>query len=436
MVLGATLIGLVACETRESITGSDIDLVEGTGALALTVDAKEPISTKAGISTSDFPVVISTEEDGVIKEFLVKNLPEKISLEVGNYNVEAHSPFVLNKEMDKAYYAGNADLVIKNGITSQVTVTCKRQNCRIRLNYGNDFRSTFKSWTITLNDGSESVLEYAYDGQGFPSNPEDVYWYFEPNVVDKIKVHIDAVTNDGQRISDERIYAKADAFESYDEDTKYFTGGDALDIYLEVAKVDAPTEGDLSGIVIFDISLWTEDSQESVKIPVEDEVTTPSEPEEGGDNEGNEGTGSENVVLTFPADVNYGTKGTGMPTTADVNIKTPKGLDKMIVKIKGGNADFDAILVDLKMDGQSFLMSGEGVNVVGNSQFQDLLSNFGLTVPQKNATEYNFPIAVFFTFLNATGATDAGKAHEFHISVIDMEGNSNSGIYKVSIYEE
>ena len=107
-----------------------------------------------------------------------------------------------------------------------------------------------------------------------------------------------------------------------------------------------------------------------------------------------------------------------------------------IVKIKGGNADFDAILVDLKMDGQSFLMSGEGVNVVGNSQFQDLLSNFGLTVPQKNATEYNFPIAVFFTFLNATGATDAGKAHEFHISVIDMEGNSNSGIYKVSIYEE
>ena len=196
MVLGATLIGLVACETRESITGSDIDLVEGTGALALTVDAKEPISTKAGISTSDFPVIISTEEDEIIKEYLVKDLPEKISLEIGKYKVEAHSPFELEKEMDKAYYAGNADLTIINQVTSQVKVTCKRQNCRIRLNYGNDFRSAFKSWTITLNDGSESVLEYTYDGQGFPSNPEDVYWYFEPNVVDKIKVHIDAVTNE------------------------------------------------------------------------------------------------------------------------------------------------------------------------------------------------------------------------------------------------
>lgn len=436
IVLGATLIGLVACETRESITGSDIDLVEGTGALALTVDAKEPVSTKAGVSTSDFPVIISTEEDEIIKEYLVKDLPEKISLEIGKYKVEAHSPFELEKEMDKAYYAGNADLTIINQVTSQIKVTCKRQNCRIRLNYGNDFRSAFKSWTITLNDGSESVLEYTYDGQGFPSNPEDVYWYFEPNVVDKIKVHIDAVTNEGQRISDDRIYAKADAFESYDEDTKYFTGGDALDIYLEVAKVDAPTEGDLSGIIIFDISLWTEDSSESVKIPVEDEVITPSEPEEGGDNEGNEGAGSDNVILTFPADVNYGTKGTGMPTSADVNIKTPKGLDKMIVKIKGGNTAFDAILVDLTMDGQSFLMSGDGVDVVENNDFQSLLNNFSLTAPKDGSLEYNFPIAVFFSFLNVTGATDAGKAHEFHISVIDKEGNSNSGIYKVSIYEE
>ena len=110
-----------------------------------------------------------------------------------------------------------------------------------------------------------------------------MYWYFEPNVVDKIKVHIDAVTNEGQRISDDRIYAKADAFESYDEDTKYFTGGDALDIYLEVAKVDAPTEGDLSGIVIFDISLWTEDSSESVNIPVEDEVIDDPEMPGGSD---------------------------------------------------------------------------------------------------------------------------------------------------------
>ena len=274
IVLGATLIGLVACEIRESLTGSDLDLAEGTGALALTVDAKEPVSTKAGISTSDFPIVISTEEEEIVKECLVKDLPEKISLEVGKYKVEAHSPFTLSKEMDKAYYAGNADLTIRNGVTSQVTVTCKRQNCRIRLNYGNDFRSAFKSWTITLNDGFESVLEYAYDGQGFPSNPEDVYWHFEPNTVEKIKVHIDAITKEGLRISDDRIYAKADAFESYDEDTKYFTGGDALDIYLEVEKADVPTEGDLSGIVIFDISLWAEDSSESVKIPVEDEPKT------------------------------------------------------------------------------------------------------------------------------------------------------------------
>ena len=116
IVLGATLIGLVACETRESLTGSELDLAEGTGALALTVDAKEPVSTKAGVSTSDFPVIISTEEDEIIKEYLVKDLPEKISLEIGKYKVEAHSPFELEKEMDKAYYAGHADLTIINQV--------------------------------------------------------------------------------------------------------------------------------------------------------------------------------------------------------------------------------------------------------------------------------------------------------------------------------
>ncbi|MBR5296482.1 MAG: DUF4493 domain-containing protein [Parabacteroides sp.] len=434
MVLGAALcMGLVACETRESLTENDYTLVEGTGALTLRVDAKEPVSTKAGVSTSNFPVVILNEKGEVVKEYVVKNLPEKVSLEIGKYKVEANSPFELEKVMDYAYYAGNTDFTIINQVVSQAVVTCKRQNCRISLNYDNDFRSTFKSWTITLNDGSESVLSYTYDGTGFASNPADVYWYFEPNTVGKINVHIDAVTKDGQRISDDRAYVKADATQKYDDDNVYFAGGDALDINFTVAVIDMPTEGDLSDIIILDVNLWTESSSESVTIPVEDEVIIPSEPEEGGDNEG---TGSDDVQLTFPANANYGSKGTGMPTTADVNIKTPKGLDKMIVKIKGGNDAFDKILIDLTMDGQSFLMSGDGVDVVGNSQFQELLSNFSLSAPQKGVTEYNFPIAVFFTFLNVTGATDAGKAHEFHISVKDKEGNANSGIYKVTIYEE
>lgn len=170
------------------------------------------------------------------------------------------------------------------------------------------------------------------------------------------------------------------------------------------------------------------------------------------DNDGNTASGVYSVAITkkatetpdgaptlqLPTDVTYGSKGTGMPASADAIISAESGLDKVIVKISGGNSAFNEILTDLKMDGQSFLMSGDGVDIINNSDFTMLLKSVDETwaAPVDGTTSYEFHIGAFFSFLNQTGATDEGKAHEFHIEVTDKNGNSTSGVFKVTITAE
>ena len=103
--------------------------------------------------------------------------------------------------------------------------------------------------------------------------------------------------------------------------------------------------------------------------------------------------------------------------------------------ITAGNDAFQAILVDLTMDGQSFLAENGGVDLIDNADFGNLVSTVGSTAPKDGDTSYKFPIGAFFTFLDMTGATDPGKQHEFHITVTDKNGETANGVFKVTINE-
>lgn len=430
-VCAVAWLGLTSCETRESILDNDSTLKNGYGALELSVTAKEPV-TKA-VSTNEFPVIITGEDGEVVSdEYTGGTLPDKIVLPVGDYTVSAHSSGTLEKSMEGPYYAGSADLAITNKVTQQTTVTCTQQNSRIRLEYDDKFLTTFSEWLVTVDDGSESVLAYTYQNG---ISPRDVYYLFGDKV-EELLVNVSAKTMAGETVKGSYKFTKENASASYENESKYFEGGDALVIKLTALEPDAPTTGQVAEINVT-VNITFANSDTSVIIPVEDLGTVEDDPNQGGEGDG-DNTGSDAVSLVFPADANYGSEGTGMPTKADVNIKTPKGLEKMNVRIKGGNADFDEILEGLRMDGQSFKMDSLGCDVVDNQDFDNLLKSVDetLAAPTSGVTEYDFPISFFFSLLSLTGATEEGKAHEFHISVTDKEGNTNSGVYKVTIYEE
>lgn len=403
---------LASCEMKNELTGSLTDKAD-TGALELGVSVKQPVSqTRADasdIDTNTFPITVkgtSAEVDTIVRNYnTLAEMPASITVPVGTYNVSSHTPGTLEKQMTAPYYSGDTEVTVTKDITSSVNVVCRMANSRIQLNYGEDFKKAFSEWTITIDDGSEMALSYTQENL----NPEAVYWYFGDNVT-AIKVNITAKTTAGNTVTQSQTFRKADASENYEEVGDNFTGGDALQINM--GTVESAT-GTVTGITI-NTHITFEDESESVEIP------TP---------------GGGPVALDLPADVTYSISEGTAPSSADAYIASEAGLDKIVVTITAGNDAFQAILVDLTMDGQSFLAENGGVDLIDNADFGNLVSTVGSTAPKDGDTSYTFPIGAFFTFLNMTGATDPGKQHEFHITVTDKNGETANGVFKVTINE-
>lgn len=433
LILGtAAMLSLASCELKNELTGSLSDK-EDTGSIELGVSVKQPVSqTRAdvsGIDTNTYPVVIQGTSDEVtdIKyEYeTLSEMPASIIVPVGQYTLSSHTPGTLEKQMTAPYYAGSTDITVSKDIASKTDIVCRMANSRIQMNYGEDFKEAFSQWTITVNDGSEMALSYTQENL----TPAPVYWHFEDNVT-AITVNIRATTTAGNTVSQKQTFHKSDAGTNYEEVGDAFTGGDALEINM--GTVTSST-GDLEGITI-NTNITFEDSSEAVEIPTHDsnESTDTDEPEEGGQG-GEETEGA--VTLNLPADVTYSKSAGDAPASANAYIASEAGLDKIIVTITAGNDAFQAILVDLKMDGQSFLAENGGVDLIDNSDFGNLVATVGSQAPTDGIKEYTFPIGAFFTFLDMTGATDAGKSHEFHITVTDKNGKTANGVFKVTINE-
>lgn len=428
-VLGIlTILSLASCEMKNELTGNTSPKTE-MGILELGISVKQPASqTRAGgVATNSFPVIItgaSAEVADIKKEYAtVEEMPSSVSLPVGKYTVTSHTPGKLEKKMSIPYYGGSTTMSITKGITTSTSVVCKMQNSRIQIKYGDDFQSSFQSWTITVDDGSSTAL--SFDDKDIA--PSAIYWNFDDSSVTAITVNIRAVTTEGNTVSESRTFKKSDASDKYEDENEFFNGGDALDINM--GTVSSST-GSVSGITIKTFITF-ENESESVEIPVGGEEEPGGGEEGGGDNPGeNPGNGP---TLKLPKDVNYSLSNeSSIPTSADAIISASAGLENIIVTIVAGNTEFDEILTELKMDGQSFKEGG--VNLVENSDFNNLLSNVELpNGPTKGDTEYTFPIGVFFTFLNATGATDAGKTHQFNITITDRNGETTTGTFKVGI---
>lgn len=423
----AAMFFLASCEMKNELTGSLTDKAD-TGALELGVSVKQPVSqTRADasdIDTNTFPITVKGTSAGV--DTIVRNyntlaeMPASITVPVGTYNVSSHTPGTLEKQMTAPYYSGDTEVTVTKDITSSVNVVCRMANSRIQLNYGEDFKKAFSEWTITIDDGGEMALSYTQENL----NPEAVYWYFGDNVT-AIKVNITAKTTAGNTVTQSQTFRKADASENYEEVGDNFTGGDALQINM--GTVESAT-GTVTGITI-NTHITFEDESESVEIPTtgDDDKDEPEEPTP------DPGEGA--VTLDLPDDVTYSIEEGTAPSSADAYIASEAGLDKIVVTITAGNDAFQAILVDLTMDGQSFLAENGGVDLIDNADFGNLVSTVSSTAPKDGDTSYTFPIGAFFTFLDMTGATDPGKQHEFHITVTDKNGETANGVFKVTINE-
>lgn len=410
-----TTLSLASCELKNELTGNNSDKVV-TGTLELGVSVRQPGSqTRATSEVDNFPVVItgtSTEVSDVLKEYAsVSEMPASISLPIGKYAVSSHTPGELQKKMDSPYYGGSVSMTISKDITTSADVICKMKNSRIQLNYGDDFKASFQSWTITVDDGSSTVLSYTDENK----EPSPIYWYFDEDAVSAITVNIRATTTEGNTVSENRVFKKSDAAEKYDDVTDFFNGGDALEI--KMGTVTSST-GNVDGITI-NTTITFENHDEVVEIPVNGEETPEPEP---GEDTGNGPT------IQLPADFSYSQSGEGKPDNADAIIKTPAGLQSAVVKIVTSSEAFEQTLKDVDMGGKLL----DGIELVQNTKIDELFANVELSdrSPVAGATEYKFPIGAFFTFLDMFSGT-----HKFYITVTDNEGKTAAKVLTITITE-
>lgn len=410
------ILGLVSCEMKNELTGSLVSK-EDTGALELGVSVKQPVSqTRATeVTTNNFPVTIqgtSAEVTDVVKEYAtVDEVPSSITVPVGQYTVTSHTPGTLEKKMENPYYSGSTNITVSKGITSEVDVVCRMANSRIQMKYGNDFKEAFSSWTITIDDGTETALAYTESDQ----NPAPIYWHFGDNIT-AITVNIKAVTTKGNTVTERRVFQKKDAAEQYEEVGDAFTGGDALEINM--GTVESST-GELTGITIT-ANITFENESESVEIPT-------TNPDEGGDS-GTEPPTGDGINITEPAGNSFLTDGVDINNGAfpDKEIKilmsVPDGIQNLYVKVETTNSVFEGMVAGMGLTAEN------GLDLTSQEAIDQALGNL-FPLPEAGQTNYSFTLSETLLYL----LKDFDGEHQFMLTVIDKNNQQASATLTVRV---
>lgn len=389
------------------------------GTMSLNVDKVVPTATRA-VETASFPVAVySLSTNQVIASYKrADEVPAKVKMNTGEYYAEAHSPLQLKKIMNDPYYAGRDTFEILQNINTISNVICRMANGSITVRFSDDFMTVFKSWTVTIDDGSETAIVYTYDQDGLL--PATKYIRFEDNVKE-LNVQFFGVTAKGNRISTANILTKRQASEQYDSDNENFSGGDC--IVVNFSPVDA-TDGDITGISIT-ANIQFEESEENFTLEVEDKILAG-----GGDNNDDENLGggdSDAITLNLPADmvVSDGTD----PALGNTYIAAEYGIKSIKVKMSSTSDAMMGSLAGLaeNYEGVDF---AAGAEVVENQNMVALFSELGqtLAVPSVGDFEYTFPIGNFFTLL-----TVLPGEHSFTLIITDMQGGTKNGKLKLIV---
>ena len=407
------LAALSSCELKDELTGTQGEKSE-MGALELAVSVSQgAVESRANTQApGEYPVIITnkeTKEEAYNGTY--ESMDKPLSLQVGTYVVASHTPGEIQTTMSSPYYGGEKELTVTKGITSVLEVVCKMLNTQIILALGEDFKTAFKEWTITLNDGASHVLTFTqYDAEN-----NTRYWYLGADShVATLTMDITAVTTGGVKVRDQKQFTKADANENYENDNPNFTGGDVLNINIGAIEEPDPEPGQkpqLGFNVSVDITFDGRD--ETVEIPVVDVPTTDPKP------------GDDEVITISDGGTGYLTDGVIVadgvsPTDVNVIMKIENGVKSIFVKVDSENSGF------VEAAGVMGLTAGEGLDLASEAA-KDLENLFPL--PEADATEYTFSMSEeLFLLLNEFDGT-----HRFTLKVIDKEGNEKSAVLTITV---
>lgn len=417
LFLGAlSVVALSSCVSENM----DLDKIgKEMGSMELNVDIVQP-QTRAVTEVSSYPVVIYDAEGNQVESYnTVNDVPSKITLSVGNYSVESHTPGGIENPMSYPYYKGVQKVEILKGITSAVEVVCRMQNSPITVSYDEDFTDVFASWEITVSGGTRTALSFTNTSSTAP-----VYWYFGEDGVKELIVNFRGTTQEGSTVVARNTLTKDQTDTHYDNDRENFCGGDALTLNFKPVET---TEGTISSITINANVTFTE-TNETINVIVVDKshMDDPGNEPGGGDEPG----GNDKITLTLPSPISYPLFGAASvdKSLGDTGIACEDGIKSITVKVESTSADMLASLSDLKTQyGVDFV---GGAEIVENQNVVQLFNDLQqpLSVPTQGDKNYTFPIGNFFGLLQVLQGE-----HTFNLTVTDMNDEVKTGKVVITI---
>lgn len=427
--------GLVSCEMKDELKGSGAGTSEvGYLSLGVAVNASQnSVVSRAddvtddgknenvgvAVSADEFPVTITGVTDpSYSKEYesyaaLKAENGGKVELPIGEYTVTAHSNAELEPQMATPYYEGTTPIKITAGVESSAEVKCTMKNMKIQLTYTVNFLTKFESWDITINDGSDNILNFDETDK----NPAAVYWLVAENVTE-IKVAITATpTGGGQEVTESRLLSKPD--------DSNWAGSDALTIQMEEKTSEDPTGIQGSGITI-NASVSFDEYPEDVPVTVKPGGGSSEEPEEPGaggddDEEEEEPEPSEEKPTVSSSyseqTITFSKAQNNAPKDVVVNMSAPNGIQHVYIKATTTDGMLQGIFTAMGF------MTGDGLDFVGladNEAAGDIAPLFE-KLPEKGDTSYSFVLGSLATMLTV-------GEHSFTVIVVDQEGTPSDPV--------
>lgn len=415
IITAATLLSLTGCEKENDFL---FDTENGQlDCKALNVDYINRHTRATGVNLSDFTVnFINTETGATVKSFKYAEMPEIVTLPIGDYKAEARYGENPVAEWDAPFYLGNSQFSIQAGkITDKVDpVECTLSNMRITVNIDD-------LGLGILGDDAKVVVKAGAEGQlTYDKTTSGKAGYFQFVEGSNTITAVFSGTVDGEFIDGEtRVYNNA-------------APGNAYNISFNVNRPDNVEPGDIDfGEITIDASITIRDVTRPVDPgePDDEILTDDMRPVDGSGDEPGPGVDpdpgtdpepaagpeivseSEGMELGKPYEVSEGSE-------VKFKVTSEKGITEFKIVIESST------LTPETLEGVQLT---DKLDLINPGEFEEPLNNLGFPTGSnvEGKTDVPFDISKFVPLLGMLGSGE----HKFHLTVSDEDGTTTGTIW-------
>lgn len=379
--------GQLDLSTFDAVPNNDTKVIEGT-----------PVSR--AVDTGDFTVQIYPAQGTDTLEWKYSEMPEIVTLSVGDYNLAVFSHRVQPAEWERPYYyADKAFAIEENKVTQIDTVVCTLQNIKVTVTYSEDLKSFMgDDCKVTVDIGSGS-LDF--------SQTEERAGYFRSDRESNLLIATFTGTIDGyeevNRIQVDNVKA-----------------GDWRKIHYDIKRPEPGSEtGGVTPSVTVDASCVTIDHEGNVTID-EEVIEDPNKPVDPNPDPDPSGEApritSETIELGTPVTVVE-----NMKVVVDITSSDPKGLTGLTVDIESPT------LTPEELTGMGL---SDHLDLVNPGNLKEPIEGLGFPTESNvlNQSKVTFDISDFMPLLGLLGS----GTHNFIIKATDAQGTTTETLILVT----